>query len=276
MFASGELFALTAAVAFVLAVLVGAGIWAARVGEVLEPRLSGDVTVVVWGRGLESADAATARAAEILSAQPGVTASALEPDVSDPLIGKLIGGGGPGNDGLRLIAVKTTSLNISPPSLIDRLHAEGIEAAADEHRKARGPLEHRIVLSALIVAGGVLVACAVLLAGSLLCGRAMVARREMRIALMFRLGASRRSLTSLVWRRAAVTGITSTLVGAGIGAMATATALRMKTVGADIPARPTFVDGAVVLACTLALVLITATGAAFGAGQALGRVERNN
>jgi cell division transport system permease protein len=67
-------------------------------------RLSADETVVVWSHGLESADAAAARAGEVLSKVPGVTqARWLDPSPSDALLGAALGA--PSGAEVRLVSV---------------------------------------------------------------------------------------------------------------------------------------------------------------------------
>ena len=125
--ATAGLFLLAAVLAMVLSALAVGASWSTRLAAVLEPRLAGDATLAVWGRGLESADAASALAVEVLAAQPGVGATALEPDAGDPWIGALIAGGRRAGDGPRLISVKGSEVAIRQS--VDRLQRLGITRA---------------------------------------------------------------------------------------------------------------------------------------------------
>src|SRR5579863_4733227 len=72
------------AVALAALVAVMADLAIARTAGGLAPRLAGDETVVVWSRGLESADAAAARASERLAGVAGVSSVRwLDPAPSD-------------------------------------------------------------------------------------------------------------------------------------------------------------------------------------------------
>ncbi|HLZ82437.1 MAG TPA: hypothetical protein VKQ54_02645, partial [Caulobacteraceae bacterium] len=84
---------------------------AVRAAAVWSPRLAGTVTVAVAGAGLESAEAAAARATEILAGAPGVARIwVLDPDPGDAVAGRVMGLGGtaPSGDPPRLLAATLT------------------------------------------------------------------------------------------------------------------------------------------------------------------------
>jgi hypothetical protein len=139
-----------------------------RAGQDLPARLGGAATVVVWGHGLESADAAQARAAEALGALPGAPpVDALDPATSDRLVARALGA--PDASDARLLAVRGGSAK----ALQATLAAQGIPGAAIDRswRTTSGP---RTVL--LTVAAGVLVPLVAVIGFVLVC--AAEARRE--------------------------------------------------------------------------------------------------
>jgi cell division transport system permease protein len=115
-------------------------------------RLIGSATVAVAASGLESPDAAAARAAEALGAVAGVArAWPLAPDGVDPAILRLELGDAR-RDG-RLVAVKFKAG--SPPAdgaLARALDADGLIAHVDDHRPWTSPLGRAAAWAALAVA----------------------------------------------------------------------------------------------------------------------------
>jgi len=77
-----------------------------RAAPDLSARLSGAETVVVWANGLESADAAQARAVEILAGAPSVqSVNPLDPATGDQIIARTVGA--PASSEARLLVVDT-------------------------------------------------------------------------------------------------------------------------------------------------------------------------
>jgi cell division transport system permease protein len=77
-----------------------------RAAHTLAGRMVSPVTVVVWGHGLESSDAAAARAGDIIAAIPGVTsARPLDPAPGDDMVARLAGATDASEP--RLVAVDT-------------------------------------------------------------------------------------------------------------------------------------------------------------------------
>src|SRR5208283_429450 len=81
-------------------------------------RLEGSITIAAAGRGIESADAAAARVADILQQAPEVErARVLDPSPADALIAQAMGVGDAGQDaaGPRLVSVRfRTGASLSP------------------------------------------------------------------------------------------------------------------------------------------------------------------
>ncbi len=270
---SAALSILAALVAIVLSGLAIAALWTVDLSRALGPRLAGDATVAIWGRGLESADAAAARAAEILSAERGMRAAVLEPDGSDSWVGVMIGGRKAGSDGPRLVSVDRTSSAISLSGSIGRVASAGIDAAADDHRGAKGPLEQRAVFAATVASFTTVILCGGVFLAAAIAGRGTVARHGERIALMVRFGARRGFLARLVGWRVGLTVATGAGLGVLVGEGVTLLAVRSDLAGALPTARPAFIDGAIALPLPLLLFLIAAVGAGLGAGGALKRAE---
>jgi cell division transport system permease protein len=194
-------------VAFLLSMIAMAGASAERLSSSLEPRLSGEVTIAVWGRGLESADAAVARAAELLTTQAGVRhATILEADESDATVGKLIAGRSQGLEGPRLLSLSGSPGAIPAAPDLDRvLKANRLVTAIDDHR-LRGPLETRALLAGGLAIALALTLCGALFAVSMMNGLGVVASSRARFELMTCLGAK--------------PGFIGATVGRGLGLMA--------------------------------------------------------
>jgi cell division transport system permease protein len=114
---------------------------AARSAETLSARLGDDATIAVWGAGLESADAAAARAQEILAGVPGVKAArTLDPSSGDALIAQLMGATAANPDQVRLVAVDfAPGAPVAAGRLESTLGASQIEAKVDDHSWPASP-----------------------------------------------------------------------------------------------------------------------------------------
>ena len=265
-------------VAFVTLLLAGvtvAGSWGVRAALAVEPRLTGDITAVVWGRGLESADAAAARAVEVLSLQPGVArVVALEPDVSDRWVGAVIAPAQQGGDGPRLLSIVRSSGEDPAPGLIARARAGGITMALDNHRGTTGPLERNALVTAVIGGSATLLLCGGLVLLSTWRARGVVSRRADRIYLLVRLGARRGFLSSLVGRSLAPPVVGGALLGLVLCEACVLMVLQSGMIGSSVAGGPTLLDAACALPWPLILFLFAGLGATIGASRALGRMAR--
>jgi cell division transport system permease protein len=133
-----------ASLLFVIAVLsflaclaaIGA-VAAGRAAEGWKQQLVGSATVVVRAQGLESADAAAARAAETLSGVRGVVeARALEKAEADALVARFLGPGPMPADlpTPRLVAVDLARQHPATSADLSRaLAADGLDATVEDH-----------------------------------------------------------------------------------------------------------------------------------------------
>ncbi len=131
-----------------------------RAGQALGARLGGEATVAVAAapgpEPLESSTAAAWRAAESLSALPGVaSARVMTPQPDDRALAQTLGIGAPANDPGRLIAVRLKTGHSGVPSAqwLQRLRAEGLRAGVDDHSLGSGPVERGLWLSTLRLIG---------------------------------------------------------------------------------------------------------------------------
>ena len=182
-------------------------------------RLTGAATVVAAGRDLESADAAAARAAEILGRLPAVAeARVLDPAPGDALAGRLLGlaPGPPTTAPPRLVSVRSKPGAILA---VDRVAAvlrdQGVTAAVDDHGAWSGPLERLGLLAAVALGALFLLLLALLVAviGALV-GRAAADRRD-RLGLLVQLGAGEASLTRPFGARAVASAAAGAALGSG-------------------------------------------------------------
>jgi cell division transport system permease protein len=141
------------ALSFAASLVLIATLAAGRGAVDLRERLVGSATVVVRAAGLESPDAAAARAAERLDAMAGVArAWPLEAAGPDPLIARLVDGKSNGG-APRLIAVQfKAGAAPSAVSLSRALQADGLDAGVDDHRPMTSPLMRAAGLAGLTAA----------------------------------------------------------------------------------------------------------------------------
>ncbi len=270
--------------------LIGVAV-AARTLRAWPARLAGSVTVVATGGGIESADAAAARVAEILGRTPGVSrVRVLDPAPEDALaawiIGDSLAGGSTADDPdlsppkprLLSVVLKPGS-SLTARGLTKVLNDQGPRVAVDDHGIWSGPLER----AALVVAGGAAMLLVVLLWGvwNLVAGgvRRSFGRHAERLVLLTHLGAAEPVLTG-PFRR----GLTLTAaVGAGLGVFAAAgvgalliwspdAAIALAGLGVPLPAIAPL-DLAAGLAWLLVAVPIGALAARIAAIVALRRMS---
>jgi hypothetical protein len=135
-------------------------------------RFHDPATVVVAGAGLESADAAQARAREILSAIPGLRVANLDPSDCDPGIAEAMGARPSPDAEVRLLAVEGPSAG-SATRLEAALRAQNLPARADDHRWPSSALARTVAAVVGAAAGSAILLC---LAIGMIC--AWMTRRE--------------------------------------------------------------------------------------------------
>ena len=224
-----------AATAFVLTLFAATGVFilildaaALRTAGDLAPRVTGAATVVVWAHGLESADAAQARAAEVVATVPGAGAvTVLDPAMSDSLVARLAGVPTSASSDARLLAVKARG---EAQGLADRLEqvlsAQGLPARVADHSWKDSPPART---AALVAAAGVLIPLAAVAAFAIIgageAGRE-ISRAGRAIELMRLSGASQGYLAALVRGRVAGLALTCALWAAALAVIAAALASR--------------------------------------------------
>jgi cell division protein FtsX len=216
----------------VAALLAGmADLAAARAAEGVVGRFDADETVVVWSHGLESADAAAARASEILARVPGVSqARWLDPAAGDRLAAVALGAPGEQGRDVRLISV-------TAPGGGKALARRMVEALAAQDLPARATSRSGIAsagYAAPILAAAVLVPLLAILAFAIVCW--VEARREMRrshavVDLMRISGASPGFIAREVRRRISGLALVASLWGASGAMVVAALAVRRNLAG---------------------------------------------
>ena len=270
---------LAALVTFCLSTISLAGATAVRLASILGTRLSGQVTIVVWGRDLESADAAAARAAERLSAQAGVRATVLEADKSDPTAGELIAGGVLHADGPRLLSLSGAPDAIpSAARLKGALEADRLLTAIDDHRRAMGPSETLALLGGgfAVMLGLVLTVCLFVL-GWVNGSRGVGAARA-RFDLLTRLGADPTYIGVIVGQGSGMMALIGGVMGTLCADIMVFTAMVDHGFWQALRA-PTYIqpqprDGLWTVGWPLIVAVIAALGAGFGARRVMVRLER--
>ena len=162
-----------------------------RLVSTIGPRIGGDITVAVWARGLESPDAAGARAAEVIAATPGVTrVTALEPARTDLWLGALMGGKWVDKTAPRFLMVGSSRKDwASPSNVAGRLRRDGFDAAAEGHFGGVGRLATTCKICALGAGALTLMLLAGFFLACFMMGQGAIARDERRASLMIRMGA---------------------------------------------------------------------------------------
>ncbi|MDB5479776.1 MAG: cell division protein, partial [Caulobacteraceae bacterium] len=192
---------------------------AIRAAAAWSPRLAGTMTVAVGGAGLESAEAAAARATEILAKAPGVARiRVLDPDPADGAAARIMGltGTATAGDSPRLLA--TTSAGgegVSAAALARALRRENVAAAVDDHGVWTGPLERTAVVLGAAAAGLLLVLIILVWALAAAAAAAAVRRRASRVNLLLHLGATDPAITGPFRARAVGAAALGAVIGAG-------------------------------------------------------------
>jgi hypothetical protein len=267
-------------VAFCLSILLVAGVSAGRLASRLDARLAGEITIVVWGQGLESADAAAARTSELIARQAGVrTASVPEPDEIDATIGELAAGRSPRNDGPRLVSVNgTPGAMPSTSKLRSLLDANRIVAVIDDRRGKAGPLESRAIAAGALGGLLALILCGGFFAISSISGGRAVVTAAPRFDLMTRLGADPSFIGALVGRRLGVVAFTGGVfgtLGADVLLLAATSAPELwRRLGAIAVIEPRLSDSVWTMACPLLVAAIGASAGGFSAARQMARRER--
>jgi len=199
----------------------------------LTSRLTGSATVLVRGGGLESDDAAAARAAELLGSMSGVTdVSIMQPDRADGTIADLIEARAPASAGgpTRLVTVSFAARTPREAGRIARdLEAQGLRVSVDDNHLWTSHLWRTIGVAAGVVAAAwlALVLVAAFTLGSR--SRACVNGHRDLVALLHLTGANDGYVAGLFRRRLGL----RTGVAAGAGAaLAIAAALAWKITAA--------------------------------------------
>lgn len=202
-----------------LLVLAWAGI---RAGEALAARLADPVTVAVWGAGLESADAAAARAEEILRQAPGVTAvRVLEPAAGDVDLAELMGAPATGAEEVRLLGVAASGAAAGERAGAS-LAGHGLAVRIDDHAWPGSPsLRRAAIVGGAAAAALIVLAVAVAAASGLAVRRDMKAHREL-VELIRLCGATDRFIGGLFRRRAIGLAFWACIAGAAAGVVAVA------------------------------------------------------
>jgi len=169
---------------------------AVRAAVAWSPRFAGSMTVAVSGAGLESTEAAAARATEILARAPGVTRIAvLEPDAGDEAVGRLMGLSGAAEEADPVRLIETTlgagvSVKGAAAAISRALRRENVAASIDDHGVWSGLVERTALLAAIGAAGLLLVLAILTWVVAAASASAGARRRAGRVILLLHLGAT--------------------------------------------------------------------------------------
>lgn len=239
----GSLFAVMVVLSVAASLMLIGVAAAGRAGEAWRGRLVGSATVVVRATGLESADAAAARATEALQAMTGVArAWPLDAAPSDRWIARLADPDSPLGGEPRLVAVAFKPASAAGAAEISRaLRADGLDARVDDHGPCTSPVLRAAGLAGL-VAAALMAALMVSLAAlaRVATRRRLAAQREI-VDLLRLAGARDGFIGRLFWTRAAAAAALAGAIGAVV-AMVAAAAWRLwrpgsaPSLGADFAA----------------------------------------
>lgn len=191
-------------------------------------QLQGSATVVVRASGIESPDAAAARAAEALSGVKGVTeARAMEKDKAEALLEPWLGKGVITDD-LPVPRLVTVTLDRKKPasaaSMTSALTAAGVDATVDDHHLWIADIERSAGIARWTAVAVFLLIFAAAAAVIAFATRAGIAAHHDTIEVLHLSGAGRSYITNLFQLRFARTAALAGLLGAGgaaiIGAVA--------------------------------------------------------
>lgn len=226
-------------------------------------QLQGSATVLIRPEGGESADAAAARAAEVLAGVPGVSeARALEKDKTAALLEPWLGKDALAGD-LPIPRLVTLDLDPRrPPSvavLSRALKAKGVDAVIDDHslwiKDIVSAGTWARAAAALVFALTALAAAAVIAFAA----RAVLATRREIVGVLHVAGARDGYIAGLLVRRFAAMAFVAGLAGAAAAAMVGA-GVRLAGGGEGLtPALPVaWIDLAALLPCPLLAALVAA------------------
>lgn len=268
------LFPAIAGLSLVASLLIVGAVAAGRGAEDWRGRLAGSATVVVRAAGLESPDAAAARAAEALGAVNGVARSwPLEAAAADPAIARLVDGKPGAGTGVRLVAVQFKAGSWPGPAALSRvLAADGLNVGVDDHRPWTSPVLRAAALAALTAA--LLLAAIVVgvgVAAAWATGKRLAAQRQL-VDLLRLSGAADGFVGRLFVTRAAATAAWAGAAGALAAALIMATwRLSGESAIAGLLPSPAWADLAADAPWPLAAALVGATGAWLAVRAALKR-----
>jgi cell division transport system permease protein len=237
-------------------------------------RLAGSVTLSASGQGVESPDAAAARAVEILTEDPRVArAWVLNPTPGDSVAAAIMGARADGDVGQpRLIgAAAKPGAALTAHDVLGLMDGAGISAVVDDHGLWSGPLERTVLLGAVGAAALLLVLIAALLALVSSGVRGACAGARPRLTLLLHLGASDAMLIKPLRARfvyATVLGaVLGTIAAAGLAsAMIWSPATAIWFAARSVPAPPLhrwdLAAGLIWLAAATLLAPVAASGAA--------------
>jgi cell division protein FtsX len=195
---------------------------AARAAVAWSPRLAGSVTVAVAGDGLESTQAAVARATEILARSPGVTRIAvLDPDAGDRLAGQLMGAPRTGDEtdppGIIVTTFDASGAG-SAARIAQDLRQGNVIAVVDDHGVWSGPVERTAAIAAAVTVASLLVLAVLTYVLAATAAAAAVRKRASRITLLLQLGAT----DAVILRPFRARAVGAAILGAVTGAAAAA------------------------------------------------------
>ncbi len=215
-----------AALCFLASLAAVSALASGRAADGWKRDLVGSATVVVRPSGLESADAAAARSAEILAGVSGVAeARALDASHVDAMIARFVGPQGLPKDVPvpRLVAVEFKSA--APASVADlnaALLADGVNATVEDHRVWTGQISHAAALAkwlAIGLSGVVIAALAAMIAAA---ARQVLAARHDTVEVLHLTGATDAFIGLVLADRFARRAILAGLAGAIAAALAVA------------------------------------------------------
>ncbi|MEO9213340.1 MAG: hypothetical protein ABI242_09375 [Caulobacteraceae bacterium] len=222
--------------AFCLAILAIAGIAVEGAARDLAARAGGAATVVVWGAGLESPDAAAARAADILGHARGVAAARpLDPAPADIPLARVIAGAR-ASDPRLITLVARPGATLDGAALARTLRGAGVAAAADDHRFSTSPLTRAAAVAATAAAAAILLASILAMAAMGVGARRALGEAREVTRLLTLSGATDRFVARQFRPRLVRAAALAAAAGAGIAALAGAAVLLAgRASGAALP-----------------------------------------
>jgi cell division transport system permease protein len=255
-----------------LACLTGLGVIAAdRAAHGWSSQLSGEATVIIRARGVETPDAAAARAAETLAGVKGVTeARALEPQKAYDLVRPWLGDVADLEDlpVPRLVAVTLDRrAPANAPTLTAALQAQGLDAVVDDHSVWLKDIEHAAGVVRWTGLAVFLLIAAAAAAVVVFATRAGLAARRDVVEVLHLSGAEDSDIAHLFQSRFAQIAGLAGLLGAAAAAFLAAILRLAGGASGLTPALPiAWIDLLAVLPCPLIAALVAAAAARLTAG----------